>query len=492
MVPYREREREIVPRSIDGTPPPYALHAEVAVFAAILIDHGNKIAFHQVAEFLTTECFVGKHRPIWNAFVDLVANGKGPDIVAVGEWLKARGQLNHVGGMGYLTEILNGSPAITNVRSHAIAVHDAWRRRTAAALGQLIAAEAFLGDAGNVQEWLGDRVAQLGALSRKDPDRSSPTQAEAIQELARKMGRSAKEAAEHGFIGLSTGLYSLDLALLGGLRAGKKYTLVASSGFGKTMLAEQIASHNASQQIGVLYLAVADMTPEELRYRQLSRLAHVDSRKIEVAATSIPELKKEEWARLTPAMQQAYEWPFMAVRMRGATIDDITTMVHRVANDGIGAIVNGVRRKVPLSLVIEDYEQRESAPKHRRNAQKHEWLSESTERKKQLAVELNIPMLTLAQPKPMEHNGKQIKPSVGDKVCKDCRAIDEESDYVLYLHADDKSSRDRTLIVLKGRNGGEGEIPLEFDAPFGLFTDPRDPARVASRDFVDDSFRRDD
>ncbi|MEO7110802.1 MAG: DnaB-like helicase N-terminal domain-containing protein, partial [Polyangiaceae bacterium] len=109
----RAKRDPVEPPSIDGRVPPHDLDAEAAVLSAILIDAG---ALDRVLEFLKPEHFYSEaHRRIYEACIELRAVGQPVDVVQVGTWLKNRERIAQIGGMAYLTEILNAAPAVANV-----------------------------------------------------------------------------------------------------------------------------------------------------------------------------------------------------------------------------------------------------------------------------------------------------------------------------------------------------------------------------------------
>ncbi len=105
------------PIATEGRVPPHDLDAEAAVLSAVMLD---PLAFDKVNEFLRPEHFYSEaHRRIHEACVELSAEGKPVDVVQVATWLRDRERLAQVGGMAYLTEVLNAAPAVANVVAYA-------------------------------------------------------------------------------------------------------------------------------------------------------------------------------------------------------------------------------------------------------------------------------------------------------------------------------------------------------------------------------------
>jgi hypothetical protein len=128
----------------NGMPPPHDLDAEAAVLSSLLIDP-NGLA--DVREVLGAEHFYAEaHRQIYRAMLLVRQVGTPIDIVTVGTRLKDSGRIQQVGGMGYLTEILNAAPAIKNVRAYADRVRELWMRRQIILSCHNVTARGYVGE----------------------------------------------------------------------------------------------------------------------------------------------------------------------------------------------------------------------------------------------------------------------------------------------------------------------------------------------------------
>ncbi len=101
------------PPIIEGRVPPHDLDAEAAVLSALMID---PMAFDKVYEFLKPEHFYSEaHRRVYEAAIDLRTRSQPVDIIQVGTWLKDRERIQQIGGMAYLTQLLDVAPAVSNI-----------------------------------------------------------------------------------------------------------------------------------------------------------------------------------------------------------------------------------------------------------------------------------------------------------------------------------------------------------------------------------------
>ena len=142
---------------VEGRVPPHDVDAEAAVLSAILVmDDSSEdvrarrpVAFDSLAEarrILRPEYFYSEaHRRIYEACVEVASKGSPVDVVLVGTWLRDHDRLAQVGGMAYLTEILNSAPAVANVAAYAKVVYEKWRVRQLIRECQRIVAEGYAG-----------------------------------------------------------------------------------------------------------------------------------------------------------------------------------------------------------------------------------------------------------------------------------------------------------------------------------------------------------
>jgi hypothetical protein len=146
--------------------PPHDLEAEAAVLSAVMVD---ATALAKVVGFLQAPHFYAEaHRRIYEAAVSLAGDGKPVDVVTVATSLRDHERLAQVGGMPYLTEILNAAPKVANVEAYGRTVHEKWRERHRILLGQRLAAEGYAGQDTTAT------LAELEALATTDKPRPAP------------------------------------------------------------------------------------------------------------------------------------------------------------------------------------------------------------------------------------------------------------------------------------------------------------------------------
>jgi replicative DNA helicase len=208
--------------------PPHDLDAEAAVLSAILL---KQEALDQVAELLRPEHFYSEaNGKIYEATIELIRQGSPVDTVQVASYLRDRERLAQIGGVAYLAQIVDATPAVAHVQAHARTVREKWRLRRLIAECQRVAAEGY-GDVGMVQEFIDGAEQAVYELART-PEASS---VQPIAQVLRVAFEQISKAAERGdrITGVPSGYAKFD-EKTAGLHAGDLMIIAARPGMGKT------------------------------------------------------------------------------------------------------------------------------------------------------------------------------------------------------------------------------------------------------------------
>lgn len=298
--------------AVEQRVPPHDLDAEAAVLSAVMND---RPAYDLVADLLEVDHFYSEaHRRIWEAAQGCDRAGKPIDIVTIATWLRERDRLSQVGGMAYLTTVLNAAPALAHTRAYGETVwHLARTRGLVLLYGEL----------------------QALAYARRVPpedfvDYSEQRVAEVVGGVSQGSGRMLGEsvgAVYNGIAtayqtgkprGMPTGLREWDDLTIG-LHPGELTVVAARPGQGKTALMLGLAEYLAAtvppmfaiddgqpvQPCGV-YVWSGEMPEEEVVMRLLASRASVSLTRLRSA-----QLSGEEWQRLAEAanhLAQLHIW----------------------------------------------------------------------------------------------------------------------------------------------------------------------------------------
>jgi replicative DNA helicase len=188
----------------EGRVPPHDLDAEAAVISSVMLD---PLAFDKVNEFLKPEHFYSEaHRRIHEACVELSAEGKPVDVVQVATWLRDRERLAQVGGMAYLTEVLNAAPAVANVVSYAKTIHEKYRVRQLILACQRVSAQGYAGY-GEAQQFIDSAEQAVYDIARTRESTSLFPLRDVMQETFRRMTKANARGAR--ITGIATGFATI-------------------------------------------------------------------------------------------------------------------------------------------------------------------------------------------------------------------------------------------------------------------------------------------
>jgi replicative DNA helicase len=430
--------------------PPQNLDAERSVLGSILLVNE---AIDDVSEFLNASHFYGDaHQRIYAAVMKLHDAGvRGIDNVTLAEELVRSSELEEVGGLPYLAEILESVPHAAHARYYADIVHDKWIQRS------LIYA---------CTDILRDSYDPTGSTSEllQSAERSIFQILEGLEQTANfdigkilidAWGRINERLASDGTLsGLPTGFADLD-AKTNGLQPAELVILASRPSMGKTALACNWAVNVASLAgRGVLFFSL-EQSQLELAERFLCIRSQIDGHKLKSG-----DLDAEERHQLMQVSQELSDMPLFIDDKPGRTVGQI------------GAIARRFKRQHDIGLVIVDYLQF-IEPDDRR-APREQQIALITRRLKNVAKELGIPMIAMAQLNRAVELRDNKRPRLAD--LRESGAIEQDADLVMFLHRPD--AYDPTdhpglaeVIIAKHRNGPTGIISLTWRAECMRFED---------------------
>jgi replicative DNA helicase len=215
--------------------PPHDLEAESAVLSAMLVD---PIAADKAVGMLTADkMYSESHRWIFDAISGLLSSGNSVDAVQVATWLRDNGRLAQVGGMAYLSEVMNAAPAVANIEAYATIVAQKWQLRQLILVAQRIVAEGYAPVADPIEfiDRAEQMVYEVGRSSSKRP-KLHPMK-DVVRAKFTEWGEYWKKV-ERGEIkpgqvtGMTTGLRAVD-EVTGGLQDSTLTIVASRPGMGK-------------------------------------------------------------------------------------------------------------------------------------------------------------------------------------------------------------------------------------------------------------------
>ncbi len=431
--------------------------AEESVLGACFL---SKYALQKANENLTPEAFYNdKNAKIFSAMVNLAEEKTPIDITTVTSYLKKKNELTEVGGVEYLTEVLNFVPTATNVDYYIKIVEESAILRNLIETATNIAEEGYRTDE-TVNEILDNSEKRILNIVK---NRKSSEFRSIKDVLAKTQADLEKLSENKGEItGLETGWYDFD-RLTTGLHPNEFIIIAARPAMGKTAFALNLATHVAMTQEKSVAVFNLEMSAEQLAMRILSSLGQLEGFKLRTG-----NLMNNDWKRINEAVSQLSNTNLVIDDTPGITIGEIRAKCRRLASSEKG-----------LSLVVIDYLQLISGGKNYGSNRQQE-VSDISRSLKTLAMELNVPVIALSQLSRSVEGREDKRPLMSD--LRESGSIEQDADIVAFLYRDDyynKEARteDNTsiseLIIGKHRNGPTTTIELLFKKNTSTFLNLR-------------------
>jgi replicative DNA helicase len=442
--------------------PPNNLEAEMALLGSVLVDREMMAA---VSEIVRPEDFYAPlHETIYNALLALSDRGEPLDKVSLAEELRARGMLDKVGGLAYLTSLMDTVPTAASAEYYAKIV------REKASLRALIHA--------------GTQVTSLGYDGEEDPanalDRSEQIVYDVTNRGMRAPFRPVKEMLlgvfqdlerrhEHAGdrTGLTSGFRDID-EYTAGFQPGNLIILAARPAMGKTSMALNMAVAAAKDERKPIAIFSLEMTKQELVERFISSEARLDASKLRRGA-----IKAHEWDEIGKAMGVLNDLPIYLDDSGSVTVTEIRSRARRL------------KSTVGLACVFIDYLQLVRPSTSGRQVNRNEELSDICRILKATAKDLEIPIVALAQLNRGVEARQDKRPMLAD--LRDSGAIEQEADLVTFLYRDAYYNRETSpepdlteFIIAKHRNGKVGMVRLRFLQEHTLFVPYGDEAHFSA------------
>jgi len=444
----------------EGVNLPYSPEAEQSVLGAILLDSSGLDAVLPILP--NPEFFhLVNHRAIYGAMLSLNLLGQRVDFITVLERLKAEPDFDEGNGKAYLIRLAELVPSISNVETYAQIVREKYDLRLLISTARQVLDEAVES---------GAESNELLALAeqRFNEIRTSKS-SQGLQHIGEVMVRLLDRLDElnspnrHLHEGLPTGIGQLD-KIITGLNKSDLVLLAARPGMGKTSFALNISRHVAvAKQRKVAFFSL-EMTREQLAARLLSSEAHIASTKLRTG-----ELDLGDWERLGGACDILMNAPIYLDDAASITTSKIKAQVHR---------------EKQVDLVVIDYLQLMRGD--RRIDNRVQEISEITRNLKNMAKELNVPVLTLSQLSRATESAARKTPRPRLSDLRDSGSIEQDADIVMFLYREDyEDYRDRQgeqsdtetadrgksyCCVAKNRHGSCEDVELHWSGEYTRFT----------------------
>ena len=438
----------IAPQSIERLPP-HNTDAEQSLLGSLLIDRD---AIIRVASFVKPEDFYHHaNGTIYRAVFDLYNKREPTDFITLSDELGRRDQLEAVGGLAYLTSLLNAVPTAVHVEYYGRIVERTATLRRLIDAGARIVAIGYQ-DGVETEDALDSAEKAIFDVSQKRQTKDFVSIAEVLDRFFDQIDLLQQNRG--AVVGVATGFSDLD-SLTGGLQKSDLIILAARPSMGKTSMALGMAYGAAVSHGHTVGIFSLEMSADQLVQRLLSMETGIDSHRLRLG-----QIDDGEWDRISRAFGRLAEAKIYIDDQAGAGVMDVRSKARRLqAEHG-------------LDLVVVDYLQLMSG---RRSENRVQEISEISRGLKGLARELNVPVIALSQLSRAVESRADHRPMLSD--LRESGSIEQDADIVMFIYREDKYEEESEkkgiaeIIVAKHRNGPVGSINLRFFDRTARFAD---------------------
>ena len=436
---------------------------EDAVLGALMLERD---AYAIVCDLLRPESFYDPgNQKIYAAINKLGVMQQPIDMLTVTQQLRADGALDDVGGPVRISELTSNVASAAHIEYHARIVAQKFLARRLISFCSEIEKKSF-DESYDIDDLLQEAEGKLFEISQGNLKKDF-TQIDTVINSAMEQIEAAGKR-ESGLSGLQTGFHNLD-KLTSGWQNSDLIIIAARPAMGKTAFVLSMAKNMAVDYNTPVAIFSLEMSNLQLVNRLISNVCEIEGEKIKSG-----RLSRQEWEQLNSRVRSLFSAPLYVDDSPSLSILELRTKARRLVKE------HGVK------IIIIDYLQLMNATGMKFGSREQE-VSMISRSLKQLAKELNIPVIALSQlsRKVEERNDGNKRPQLSD--LRESGAIEQDADIVCFIHRPEYYTRSTTdaenrdirgmaeFIVAKHRSGSVDDIEMTFVARFARFQNRSEP-----------------
>ena len=431
-----------------GRNPPQNISAEQAALGSMLLQ--EEAILHSI-DILKPEDFYQKsHQIIFQCILDLFEKSRGVDLVTLTEELNRKNLLEKIGGVTYLTNLINSVPTAANIEYYSKIIEEKSILRhlinnttkiISMAYEEKEDAKILLDKAEHLVFEISDRNIRQSFVPIKEIIQDSY---EKIEDLYHR---------EEFITGVPSGYEELD-DITTGFQPSELIVVAGRPGMGKTAFCMNIAQYVSIYKNIPVAIFSLEMSKSQLVQRMLCSEARLDSHKLRKG-----RLVEADWAPLSMAAGRLSSSSIFIDDTAGISCLEIRAKARRL------------KAQCNLGLVIVDYLQLMQTAGRIENRQQE--ISEISRSLKSLARELNVPVVAVSQLSRAVEQREERRPRLSD--LRESGAIEQDADLVIFIYREEyyKPKTEKKgiaeIIISKQRNGPTGKIELTFIKEYAKF-----------------------
>ena len=468
-----------------GRVPPQATDLEEAVLGAMMIDGG---AVNDAIDILRTpEAFYDpKHKLIFEAIRDLYASSTPIDLLTVTEELRKLGKLEVAGGPYYMSTLTNKVASAAHIEYHSRIIIEKYIQREIISMSSEILKEAY-DETKDVFSVLSKAEEDLFAIAQSNMKKSYDTMSTAMQGAIEEIEKARKNT--DGISGVPTGFKALD-KMTSGWQRSDMIVIAARPAMGKTAFVLSMARNTAvDYDMGVAIFSL-EMSSVQLVKRLISAEARIDAEKLRKG-----NIADHEFQQIHSRISRLSKAPIYIDDTPGISIFELRAKCRRM------------KQKHDIQVVVIDYLQLMTGGSNKNAGNREQEISQISRSIKEIAKELNVPVVALSQlSRSVEQRGGDKRPVLSD--LRESGAIEQDADIVSFIYRaeyyglmEDEQGPTQgmgDIIVAKHRNGSTDTVRLRFVGQYARFEnvesfdegldEPQEPAALnPNKSFESDS-----
>jgi len=468
---------------------PQNVEAEAALLGALMID--NRLVEDVQLKLQAHHFFEPLHGRIYEAILRMTDANRIANPVTLRPLFESDDSIKEVGGPAYLAQLTGSGAAVIGARDFAQQIYDLALLRALIGVGRDLVEGALD---------TSEDVAPLAQIERAETELYKVAEAGGAEGRAKAFAEATKEALEMAeralnsgghLSGFTTGLESLN-GKIGGLHKSDLIIVAGRPGMGKSALGTNIGFAAAKRFLkdaedGIepersagapVALFSLEMSADQLATRILAEQSGISSENLRMG-----KISQQEFRQLARAAADLQTLPLYIDDTPGLTIAALRTRARRL------------KRQKGIGLIVVDYLQLLQGTGKNSNENRVQEISEISRGLKQLAKELDLPVIGLSQLSRAVEQREDKRPQLSD--LRESGSIEQDADIVLFIYredyylaakqpADDHPDIDKwreemarvygtaEVIVAKQRHGSTGKVRMKFDSRITKFSDAAD------------------
>lgn len=429
--------------------PPQNQEAEQAVLGAILLQSEALITAMERVQ--VEDFYLPGHQHIFEAMIELNEVNQPIDLITLTSHLQDKKLLDEVGGVSYLARLANAVPTAANVDYYAQIIEEKSMLRRLIRTATQIVTESYAGD-DDVSALLSDAERKILEISNQRSSSGFIAIKDVLMEVYEKVENLNMN--QGGTTGIPSGFQDLD-KMTAGFQRSDLIIVAARPSVGKTAFALNIAQNVGVRAKETVAIFSLEMSAAQLVQRMICAESNVDATRLRTGS-----LEDDDWEKLTMSIASLSEAEIYIDDTPGVTVADIRAKCRRL------------KKERGLGMILIDYLQLIHG-RGKAGESRQQEVSEISRTLKQIARELEVPVIALSQLSRGVEQRQDKRPMMSD--LRESGSIEQDADIVAFLYRDDyydKESEKKNIIeiiIAKQRNGPVGTVELVFLKNFNKF-----------------------